>query len=497
MTKRLATKEQLETIYKIMGDNISSIYPSFISAIELYKYLNVIEEDSCKKRLWIDLVRVYYFVLFCHLDIISVLRAEFRAKTAGEKRIHLKYLNVIITEMIKAMFGFSKKKYSLWNSLCNNPDAALQVDDKDKIEELVRTFKKTYCNSDSKDYRDYAIHYDNDPLKVYDFLSNLSEDAEAIKVFNFLAILHELLQLINRLSGEHQLPLDFFQIADNSPWETLNVFPDKNNNLLLQTEKKIVSYCNTLDRIVRSYRLPNIVEQKFGIKGISSQLQPLKDTIHPEIHLLFIYIDICCAVTAYLSSEYYIERQLNLRHLNVVVYEGFKKLYGFAEKKRKAANVKSEKQHVYFWKDVLFPILMSSDDDNLKSKAQEVEHQLQTLAQDSTINDEDLRNMSVHIREKRKDYIPKFTDKLIKMNPFFEMNKALKLLSLLPNIMDLNKEATNIKYSDVKALQEKEIESMKNQIEGVLDLIQQSCKDISVQESITDSTNRLLSFFKL
>ena len=57
MTKRLASKEQLNTIYKSMGDNISSMYPSLLSSIKLYKELNAINEDSNRKNIWIDLVR--------------------------------------------------------------------------------------------------------------------------------------------------------------------------------------------------------------------------------------------------------------------------------------------------------------------------------------------------------------------------------------------------------------------------------------------------------
>ena len=186
---------------------------------------------------------------------------------------------------------------------------------------------------------------------------------------------------------------------------------------------------------------------------------------------------------------------MNLRHLNVIVYEGFKKLYGFPNSKNNQKEIgKNDNLHFSFWKDILYPCLMSSHNDCLKNKAQEIDSQLQIIADDSTINDDDLRQMSVHIREKRnKDYIPRFTDKLIKMSPFLEMNKALKLLRLLPDIMKLNKEFTNIKYSDIKVLQDRKTESMRNQLEGMRDLILQSCKDKSVQESINESTNKLLS----
>ncbi|MBQ8958043.1 MAG: hypothetical protein IJ057_06030 [Bacteroidales bacterium] len=493
---RKATKQQLDTIYKSMGENISSMYPSLLSVLELYRVLGSIDEQSEGKRFWMDLLRVDYFVLFCHLDIVTAIRAEQRAETVWEKRIHLKYLNVIQTEIFKAMFGFGKAKHCLWKKFCNN---GINIDEKDRteIDALVADYSGTFLHTDSKDRRDFAIHYDFDPIKVYDFLCRLSEEEEMKQVSKFLEICHRLLELVYKISSEMHLPLGMPQIQDYSLWERLNFFPDKDNQLLLKTKSSLNSYCKTLDSIANSYRLPEIVGKKFGAENIISHVQPIRESIHPGMLLLFIYIDICCAVIAYFSSEHYIEKQLNLRHLNVIVYEGMKKMYGFKNSNTKGNN-NNEKAQSAFWKDFLYPIIIGEGNDDWRNRALVIEKQLETLAYDSSINDEDLRNMSVHIREKNdSDYIPRFTDKLIKMNPLVEMNKALKFLKILPDVMRLDQEVANIRYTDIKRVQDQRNREMINKLENIRNIVLQSCRDEEVKESLNQSTEKLISLLKM
>ena len=232
-------------------------------------------------------------------------------------------------------------------------------------------------------------------------------------------------------------------------------------------------------------------------KTDSFQIQPIRESIHPGMLLLFIYIDICCSVIAYFSSEHYIEKQLNLRHLNVIVYEGMKKLSGFRNSNTKGNN-NSEKAQSAFWKDFLYPIIMGEGNDDWRNRALVIEKQLETLAHDSSINDEDLRNMSVHIREKKdSDYIPRFTDKLIKMNPLAEMNKALKFLKVLPDVMKLDQEVANIKYAGIKRIQDKRNNEMINKLENIRNMVLQSYRDEDVKVSLNQSTEKIISLLKM
>lgn len=490
----LNRKEKLDKLYMDMGENISRMYPSLLNSINLYKLVSSSKVENEKKELWIDLLRLYYYVLFCNLDIVSTFRAELRAETVWEKRIHLKYLNVIQTETIKAMFGFGEDKHALWWKFCRDAGTDLSEYDKSEIERTLSRYKSEFFNNYSKDCRDFAIHYDDNPLKVYDYLTKISEQEEIDKVSGFFDLLKKLLHLIEKLSKEQGLPMGMPSMNGKSIWELWNVFPDKEHKLITKAKEELALYCKTLDSVVRSYRLPDIMEERVGMKGVSSQLLSLKETLHPGIHLLYIYIDISCALIAYLGAEYYIEKQLNLRHLNVVVYEGFKKLYGFPCGKEKDAGGEGGRSCVAFWRDIILPRIEKSGNIDWKRKAQMIECQLQILAIDSSINNNALRLMSIKMCNKKKvDYIPRFTDELVRMNPFQEMRKALLFMKVLPNVMELEKETMNIVYRQETELYEKNMDEMRNKLENVRVLILQSSKDEALKEKINDSINKVLS----
>ena len=123
-----------------------------------------------------------------------------------------------------------------------------------------------------------------------------------------------------------------------------------------------------------------------------------------------------------------------------------------------------------------------------------IECQLQKLANDSSINNIDLRLMSIKMCNKKKvDYIPRFTDELVRMNPFQEMRKALLFMKVLPNVMELEKETMNIVYRQETELYEKNMYEMRNKLENVRVLILQSSKDEALKENINDSINKVLS----
>ena len=82
------------------------------------------------------------------------------------------------------------------------------------------------------------------------------------------------------------------------------------------------------------------------------------------------------------------------------------------------------------------------------------------------------------------------------MNPLVEVNKALKLLSILPDIMKLNSEVSNIRYAEINTKQNMATAKMKNQIESIRDMILQSGVDNTTKKSICDSTDKFLSLLK-
>ena len=329
-----ATKEQLDYLYNNMGKNISFMYPSLLNSINLYNILISSEQDFDNKTLLIDIVRINYQVLFTHLDIVTIFRAELRADTPWEKRMHLKYVYAVLTEAFKALFGFNSNKQTLWKKFCDEAKDFIGENEKVSVELLIDQFRKNHLDKATEDFRKYVVHYDYDPLKVYDFWSVISEQKEVDLINNYLALSLGVWRLIEKVLGN--LGLEIKQnvyvnpvFSDLSIWERINNFPDRDDKLLGKMKEGVARYVSSLDSLVDDYRSSNRIQTKLGIDNTTPKMQQVLESIHPLMFLDMISIDIGCVVIAYLTSQHYIEKQLNLRHLNVIVYEGFDKLYGF------------------------------------------------------------------------------------------------------------------------------------------------------------------------
>ena len=329
-----ATKEQLDYLYNNMGETISSMYPSFLKSIILYNKLSSIKADFDNKDLLIYAVRVYYQIIYSYLDIVTIFRSELKAVSTWEKRIQLKYVYVVLTETIKALFGFKVNKQTLWKKFCDNAGGVVEDEDRITINQHIEKFKIKHLNSVTKNFRDYAVHYDCDPLKVYEFWQVLSEQKEIDIINDYYALSLEILSLVEKVFGNNIAVIGCDSLdGPVSPsfafWEKVNSFSDKDGRLLRRMQIGVETHVTSLDSLVRTYRIPNKAERRCGFDTITMQMRSFLEAFHPVMLLHFIYIDIGCVIIAYLNSKYYIEKQLNLRHLNVIVYEGFKKLYGF------------------------------------------------------------------------------------------------------------------------------------------------------------------------
>ena len=498
-----ATKEQLDYLYNNMGKNISFMYPSLLNSINLYNILNSSEQDFDNKTLLIDIVRINYQVLFTHLDIVTIFRAELRADTPWEKRMHLKYVYAVLTEAFKALFGFNSNKQTLWKKFCDEAKDFIGENEKVSVELLIDQFRKNHLDKATEDFRKYVVHYDYDPLKVYDFWSVISEQKEVDLINNYLALSLGVWRLIEKVLGN--LGLEIKQNAyvnpvfsDLSIWERINNFPDRDDKLLGKMKEGVARYVSSLDSLVDDYRSSNRIQTKLGIDNTTPKMQQVLESIHPLMFLDMISIDIGCVVIAYLTSQHYIEKQLNLRHLNVIVYEGFDKLYGFDHVKPVESEIKEAEKPLSYWKSFLYPIIMDSGSDEWKEKARNIEIQLQQLSKDSLVNDEKLRLMSVHIRKKNnKDYISVFSEKLIKMNPIIEMCRALKLFGIVRDVMWLNKEVINIQYSKIKAVQDKELDRIKSNLKSICSLFLQYSNDESAKRKVRQTFDEILSLIDM
>jgi len=487
-----ASKESIQKLYENMGSNFSFFIPQLCGCVSSLESLEQIKENECENvntlNLWKILLKLHLFSLLIDLDLSTFLRANFRSTSDPEKRCNLKYVNVITCESYNYLFGFGNDKVSaIWQifrilaAKINNDDL---IRDIDNFEQRAKEFENIYAQQEDRDKRNLSIHYDSDPLNVYNYLSQIrDENPEINRASAFLKVLDDLSIFVNKYIQKFQIPLICStNNYDIDIWEKINHFPDKNGKLFNNLDEKIASLGKQLDRTVAQCKIPKIVQEKLNLDDtFTERLQPLVESIRPGLHIFFIYLDLASAIRAYLSSEYYFEKQLNLRRINVVVYEGFKHLYGYTE----SEHLKS------FWQQKISSILKESTNTTLTDSLTKIESELKELAADNGINNKQLRECSVHYRYKNRDNTIKLFHALVKANPFIELNKALKLLQILPELMNLNSDSMGVVYN----LEHERIKSSNSktvaQIDSLLTMIEQTNLDPESKQKTIDSISKV------
>ncbi len=491
MIQKPASKETIQRLYENMGNNFSLYVPILCSCVSSLESLEGINEKECKNiealKLWKILLRLYEFSLLMNLDLSTFLRANFRTILVPEKRFNLKYINVITLEGYKYLFGFGKDKdnaiWSKFKILAEQINDSELLTDINKIEQQAKEFENSYTLSTDRDTRNLSIHYDLDSQKVYDFLLQIGEDTETNRTSAFFKIIKDILAFLHKYILKFQIPLicstDNYNI---DVWEKINYFPDENNKLFNELGAQITLHSNNLDSIVSDCKKPKIVQDKYNLgETFAERLQHMVKSIYPSIHILYIYIDLASAIRAYFSSEYYFEKQLNLRRINVIVYEGFKHIYGYTDKEHSKS----------FWQQNISSVLISSTDKNLTDSLTKIDKELKELATGDDINNMQLRECSVHYRFKDRDNTLTLFHALVKANTFIEMNKALKLLKILPELIKLNINSVGVVYN--AELEKNKLSNINtiSQIDNFIMIIERSNIDSGKKREAIDNINKI------
>lgn len=464
-----ACKETIRNMYDTMGQNFTSFVPELcycVSVLEKLDNKNTQDEDiQSFSRL---LLKLHTFSMIINLDLSAFLRADFRTYSPPEKRCHLKYINTILIEGYNYLFGFKRgKKYAIFKiirqeteQICDNE----LIEDIENIEKEAIEFKNIYAQRADQDKRNLSIHYDSDPLKVYDLLCDISEDFEVKRVSAFLKVLDRIIYFNKKYMVKYKIStVGTLEDLNIDIWEKINHF--ENTKLFNELEGATAHFSEKLDRVVSQCKKPQIIKDKLKLDNtFSDRFTSLVESIFPSIHIYYIYMDLVSTVRAFLSSEFYLEKQLNLRRIQIIVYEGFKHLYGYNENDK----IKS------FWNKCISSILKETKDSNLLKSLDEIEIELKKLESNKGIDSTVLRECFVHYRYKERDNVILLFNTLVKSNPLIEMNKALKLLELLPKLLKINadsvkyrfnKEQENIKRSNNRTLtQMNELISMTERI---------------------------------
>jgi hypothetical protein len=169
--------------------------------------------------------------------------------------------------------------------------------------------------------------------------------------------------------------------------------------------------------------LPKEFLSSLGDDGLA-KIKEILDNCKLGILLPFIYLDLGTAIRGYIKSETNIERRWNLIRVNLIIYEGWKKIY-----LPENADEKS------FWRKEIYESIPLENND-LKTESDSVEQMLNSYENNNVIKS--IRHHYIHLREKRAFNLPFLLDELSKLNEFNELAKVLDFINILPKIYKLS-----------------------------------------------------------
>lgn len=463
--KRPATPETRKALYENMGKTIEMFSPILRQQIILKEFLNETELNS-ESRIFDAFISLSIFSQYTSIELSAVLRACFRANLPAEQRYNIKWINCVIHEAYKYLYGYGKKRRnSLWmtgvkKALRVDSDLKLMQDLSDLEYHIIEFGEKKITD---KEKRDLSFHYDLEPISVYNMLMGLNEEDEVQRLISFMKLLDKISLFVSKHIGKYNITTNQKHEGFSKYAFTLfelDIFKHNKDLLFSESEKVIQNNSLRLDEFIRHQDIPTKIVQHFEkIEDESIEsIYRLTEIEKVAMQLLFLYIDLASALRAFLSSEYAIERQLSLKQVNTIIYEGFNKLY-----------LLSENSENSFWNMYICPLMSKTEDNSILEKFNLLNIELQKLKL-SIISYSDQRQLSVHFDKG----IPEAYSMLHNMNPFEELKKSLLIFNFLPKLLEFLTMCLHVIEFNNQIMHENRMAPTYEKIDKIIDLLKKS-----------------------
>ncbi len=454
--------ESRKALYENMGKTIEMFSPNLKRSL-IHKELlneNTLNNES---RIFNAFLSLNIYAQYTSIELASILRACFRANLSAEKRYNIKWINCVILEAYKHLYGYgSGRKNSLWTlhiksvlKLVNDPKL---VQDVTILENHIIEFGKSEITNIEQ--RNLSFHYDFEPISVYEMLMGLSEEEEAIRLNYFMKLLDEITLFTSKYIGKYKItiteePKLISKYALNL--FEFDIFQNKKEILFSESEIVIKNHSERLEGFIQHQNIPVKINQYFENldEEYVTSIHRLLEIEKVAMQLLFLYIDLASALRAFISSEYVLEKQLSLKHINTIIYEGFNKIYGLNDNSQDS-----------FWKKYVYPVVSQTTDNTLLNELNSMEKDLETLKLNiKSFGDQ--RHLSVHLDKG----ILEVYSMLQNMNPFKELQKTLLFLNFLPKVLNFLTKCLHVIGLKNQSIHEKKMASTYEKIDNIITLL--------------------------
>ena len=471
------TPEYIKRLDSILGDSLEQsakeITVWYKKLKEAYEFKKINRNPNIEND--ITVMEIYVLVLYTIIAIATFFRGDFKSKYTAEKRLNLKYLSFVSTEFYKSLF-IIKKPNTLWHKLesflsIGNHTSLIEIID--EVNQASSRFRANYFNSKR---RDISIHYDIDLDVVYTHLCEISEEDEVKQISSILAILQPLSLVCSSY------------LYSIYPKATIALAIPKENIILKKFRKglyekiydltgsSINHFANLLDQNMQSFHMidrPKVRE--LLAEETHSRLSQLRECFKLGILLHYFYLDLGTAVRGYLQAENYYEQQLNVARINVIIYEGYKKIF-----------LPQGDNNQSLWDLYIKTPILATASIDIACEAEAIEHILKNYSANKDI--ENIRHHYSHFRKGKKLSIIDFWNDIITINPITELSKALDFLKLLGRIIRLNRPC--LEYF-AKLEHERNQLNLIAPLDDILSKATGLCKTIEEKEKLQDIKTKI------
>lgn len=268
----LMTEETKIKLRENVEQRLNELTSEVDSLNETFKKLEKTEKFCSEKELNINLgglknlLEYRLFIGILTLDLCTATLIYLRANFQYEGLYSARQIIIIISEGYKKIYNFvsENKEGDLVTKNRNNSFWIKEIGQVIKFDlpnyqpqyELITEKLDKYLEVNSKALkttRDLSIHYDKEPIKVYNMLSELDIEETFKKMVPFLSILNEMFVFTAELNqgylskSEDEKILNDKRIDDMA--NSLNKFKDKNNpDIIAEFQEKILAFKTMFDK---------------------------------------------------------------------------------------------------------------------------------------------------------------------------------------------------------------------------------------------------------
>lgn len=454
-----ASEETRKDLFDQLGLTIKVLTPVLKSQVQLTKILKSKIGNSYasieKEKVLSILMSLGNYAQYLNLELISVLRSCFRAKHPTERRYNLKFINIVILEGYKHLYGYKRLiKKSLWYSVSTLSEIINEeefINDYLTLDKKIKQFGNDAITN--KEQRDLGVHYDLDPIHVYDMLKELDEEEEVQRVLQFVDLLDRILSFSIKYQSKYFSDVKF-DLNNNKKKEFIYIdidpFRKRNDEIYLMLEDHIEKQTVNLDYYRKLQDLPSSLKDEFHIHQIV-------ELTKANMQLMFLYVDLASASRAFIGSELECEKLIALKQIIIIIYEGFKKVY----------DVDNTGVETYLSRYIQ-PIVENASDEKLHKQFIQLKEELDLFCFEAK-GLETKRHMSVHYNKG----VEQVFSKLYELNPFEEFANSLNFMNILGKVLNFSLECLDKINSDQKSFYEEKTSKTNESIDQILKILEE------------------------